>query len=524
MQNTKLLDCTLRDGGYVNNWEFGEGVISHIVEKVLLSGMEIVECGYLSQKNAGANDTARFNSIDDVRRAYMPIKSEKQQYAVMINFGEYPADCLPDAPIDSPILRVAFHKKDIDKVFLYFEKLQAKGYKYFIQPMGALNYTDEEYVQLIHRTNALRAEAFYIVDSFGVMEMKDFRRLLFLADNNLDANILLGYHAHNNLQQAYSNAKYMVEQNLEHDLIIDASIFGMGRGAGNLNAELFAKYLNQNYGRSYNIEPLLEVFDEYLKPIFIHSFWGYSLPFYLSSIHNCHPNYATFFSEKNTLSIKSMHELLQMISEDDKTGFTKEKATEYYNKYQENYIDDSSSLKELSDILHNRNVLILAPGRTIASHEEEIKAYIKESNPIIVGINKSSDAYYYDFLFASNEKRLTETKPDNVGRFIKTSNLHKILNDTLLLNYASYVCSNDTVSDDPTLMLLNVFISIGVHNVTIAGFDGFSTNPDENYFAKGLSLGSNVLSKIKKNKAITMELKKMSDRINLNFITPSRYV
>lgn len=524
MQNIKLLDCTLRDGGYVNNWEFGKNVISRIVEKVLLSGIDIVECGYLSQKNAGADDTARFNSIDDIRRAYMPVKSDNQQYAVMINFGEYPAGCLPDAPQDSPILRVAFHKKDMDKAFLYFEKLQEKGYKYFVQPMGALNYTDEEYVQLIHRTNALSAEAFYIVDSFGVMEMKDFRRLLFLADNNLDANIQLGYHAHNNLQQAYSNAKYMVEQNLEHDLIIDASVFGMGRGAGNLNAELFAKYLNQNHGKSYNIEPLLEVFDECLKPIFIHSFWGYSLPFYLSSIHNCHPNYAMFFSEKNTLSIKSMHELLQMISEEDKTSFTKEKATEYYNKYQENYIDDSASLKELSNLLHNRNILILAPGKTIATYEEKIKFHIKENNPIIIGVNRVSEAYNYDFLFASNEKRLTEAKPNNVRRFIKTSNLHKILDDTILLNYASYVCSNEIVSEDPTLMLLNVLISIGIHKITIAGFDGFSTNPDENYFAKGLSLGSNVSSKMKKNEAIRTELKKITEKTNLTFLTPSKYV
>ena len=77
---------------------------------------------------------------------------------------------------------------------------------------------------------------------------------------------------------------------------------------------------------SYNIEPILEVFDECLKPIFTKNFWGYSLPFYLSSIHNCHPNYANYFAEKNTLSVKSMHELLSMVSEDDKVSFSTDKA------------------------------------------------------------------------------------------------------------------------------------------------------------------------------------------------------
>ena len=77
------------------------------------------------------------------------------------------------------------NKKDFEGAFEYFESLKGKGYRFYVQPMGALNYSDEEYVQLIRKTNELEPEAFYIVDSFGVMELKDFRRLLFLTDNNL---------------------------------------------------------------------------------------------------------------------------------------------------------------------------------------------------------------------------------------------------------------------------------------------------------------------------------------------------
>lgn len=279
MNNIYLLDCTLRDGGYVNNWEFGEENIIEVARKVVQAGVEIIECGYLSTKNAGNKNVARYTNIQDVSRAYAPAKSTHQDYAVMVNYGEYPESLLEMASESSPIIRVAFHKKDLEGAFEYFESLKKKGYRFYVQPMGALNYSDEEYVQLIRKTNELEPEAFYIVDSFGVMELKDFRRLLFLTDNNLKNDIKLGYHSHNNLQQAYSNSKYMVEQNLDHDLIIDASVFGMGRGAGNLNIELFAKYLNQNFGKTYNIEPILEVFDECLKPVFAKNFWGYSLPF-----------------------------------------------------------------------------------------------------------------------------------------------------------------------------------------------------------------------------------------------------
>ena len=85
MGEIKLLDCTLRDGGYINNWEFGKDVISRLVNQVLIAGVEVMELGYLSTVQSGNEDTARYSSLKDVRRAYSNIKSDYQDYAVMIN-------------------------------------------------------------------------------------------------------------------------------------------------------------------------------------------------------------------------------------------------------------------------------------------------------------------------------------------------------------------------------------------------------------------------------------------------------
>lgn len=522
MSEIKLLDCTLRDGGYINNWDFGKDVISRLVNQVLIAGVEVMELGYLSTVNSGDEDTARYSSMKDVRRAYSNIKSDHQDYAVMINYGEYSADLLPKAEPDDPIIRVAFHRKNLKDAFELINALDGKGFRYYIQPMGVLNYSDKDFIELINMANATHAEAFYVVDSFGVLELKDFRRLIFLVDNNLRPEITLGYHAHNNLQQAYSNAKYMIEQGLSHNLIIDASVFGMGRGAGNLNIELFAKHLNRYYGKNYNIEPFLEVFDECLKPIFVRQFWGYSLPFYLSSIHNCHPNYALFFSEKNTLTVKSIHELLSRISDEDKIGFSKDKAAQYYNSYMDNYIDDKADVKTLYDSIGERPVLILAPGKSIIRDMEMLKTYIKKHNPVVIGVNRSSEEYKYDYLFVTNEKRLVD-KPANVGKFIKTSNLHKILLETIQVNYSSYLAENPVVCDNPTLMLLNLLVSMGIREVFVAGFDGFSSNPEDNYFAQGLSMGSSITSKVEKNKLVSDEVKGLRRRIKINFLTESLY-
>lgn len=523
MSKILLLDCTLRDGGYVNNWHFGERNIHKVIQKIVQSGTEVIECGYLSASAPDDPDTARFAAMDAVKRTYAPQKDAGQQYAVMINYGEYPAEALPAADAESPIIRLAFHKKDIDEAFAYFEQLEALGYTYYIQPMGVLNYTDEEFIGLIQRANATGAAAFYIVDSFGVIEHKDFRRLMFIADHNLKSDMLLGYHSHNNLQQAYSNAKYMTEQNMEHAMIIDASVFGMGRGAGNLNIELFARYLNQSAGKNYDIEPFLEVFDECLKPIFVNNFWGYSLPFYLSSIHNCHPNYASYFSEKNTLSVKSMHELLSMLSDEDKVSFCVEKASAYYHRYQENFVDDSEVLAELRSAVADRCVLILAPGQSLKTCRSEIEALIEAENPVIFGVNTATPFYSYDYLFIANEKRLTDGKPENVGKCIVTSNLKTAGGSSMMVNYASYLVKESGISDDPTFMLINLLKAVGVKQVSLAGFDGFTSDPERNYFGTNMSLGTKLDTKVKKNELKRQEIRRINELVRIRFITRSLY-
>ena len=119
----------------------------------------------------------------------------------------------------------------------------------------------------------------------------------------------------------------------------------MERGAGNLNLELFADYLNEYHGKNYRIEPMLEIINEYLNDIYKKNFWGYSLPFYLSAKNGCHPNYAKYYNEKGTLTEKAFDELLRTISDDHKNIFSKEMAEKYYTDYMQNYIDDRVSIK-----------------------------------------------------------------------------------------------------------------------------------------------------------------------------------
>lgn len=521
MKKINLLDCTLRDGGYVNNWKFGYDVIRAIMRKLGMSGAEYVECGYLSEKKGGDRNSTQYKTFDAIRNI-LPETNGKQRIAVMIDYGQYEIDHIPDAVEDSPIIRVCFHKKDAGAALEYCGRLMKKGYTVFVQPMASLNYSDVEFVELIGKVNELDPACFYIVDSFGVIEIEDFQRILFLADHNLKSNIILGYHAHNNLQQAYGNAKYMVEQNLTHDIILDATVYGMGRGAGNLNMELFAAYLNRNYDKSYNIDSFLDIMDEHLKPIFAEHYWGYSLPFYLSARYNCHPNYAGYFADKNTLSNRSMGQLLASLPADVKNNYSADLAEEYYREFQKKYVDDSDVLSKLKSEIGDRKVLILAPGRSLAVHKERIRNFITENRPVVIAINVAGDLYKCDYLFCASEKRFKEIIIPAGCKLIVSSNIEPEPG-AMRINYASYLGGDDLVADNPALMVIRLMTAIGIKKITVAGLDGYSALAEDNYFDSKLALGTSISVKMQKNELIRKELGHLRDQTDIRFLTPSKY-
>ena len=526
MKKINLLDCTLRDGGYINDWNFGYGVIRAILQKLCMSSIEYIECGYLSEKKGGDENFTQYKSFDAIRKV-LPEAKAKQHFAVMIDYGQCDIDHIPVASEDAPIIRVCFHKKDADRALAFCSQLMEKGYTVFVQPMASLNYTDVEFVEMIKRVNEMNPACFYIVDSFGVIEIEDFQRILFLADHNLKSGIILGYHAHNNLQQAYGNAKYMVEQNLTHDIMLDASVYGMGRGAGNLNMELFASYLNKNYDKSYNIDAFLDIMDLYLKPIFAEHYWGYSLPFYLSAQYNCHPNYAGYFADKNTLSNKSMGQLLASLPDDVKIRYSAAEAEKYYQAFQEKYVDDAEVIEELRNKICGSEILILAPGRSLEKQRAEVEAFIEKENPVIIAINVIPAGYKPDYVFCANEKRIHNLDGANDCKLIVSSNVNSLNTvagtEALKINYSSYLSEVPEIADNPTLMMIRVLMAAGIKKVSIAGFDGYGAVAAENYYDKNLAMGTSVELKIKRNLLIQDEIKRIRDLIDISFVTRSKY-
>lgn len=527
MNKIQILDCTLRDGGYINDWNFGNKVIKRIIRYLTEAHIDIIECGFLSDAEYNPNRTI-FNDIYQVKDL---LPENRVKYVTMIALGEKEIAYEKVPKCDPDVIwgiRLTFHKHEIERAFDYAQDLMSKGYHVFIQPVGTCTYTDRELLDLIDRVNEINPYAFYIVDTLGTITGTELMRIFQMIDVNLNSKICIGFHSHNNLQLSFSNAQDLVSHFTEREVIVDASVYGMGRGAGNLCTELIAEYLNEKLHSSYNVISLLEIIDKYLNRIKEQLPWGYTIPYYISAISNCHPNYASFLMNKQTINVKDIKKILDKITPGKRALFDKSYINELYNQYLEYNIDDKSSVKELSLKLEEKNILVIAPGKSIIQEKQKIQEYIIEKNPIIITVNFISDNYKSDYVFISNIKRMDEMDMTRIvsgnSRVIVTSNITSVDNDNIIkVNYSSYINSDYLISDNSGLMLLSLLKGCNVKSVSLAGFDGFSLDIRHNYYSNDLLNNVEINALENKTMHIRDQINNLKKDMEINFITKSQY-
>lgn len=523
MNKVHVLDCTLRDGGYCNEWNFGFDNAQKITSGLVNANVEIIECGFITNRVVYDPDITKFTTVAEVAKI-IPENREKKIFVAMMNYGEYNIEDLP--PYDSSSvdgIRVAFHKKNLTEALKLCEQIKAKGYLVFIQAMVSLSYTDEEFLSMIRMVNSFEPYAFYIVDSFGMMKGKDLTRLFYMIEHNLNESIWIGFHSHNNLQLAYSNAQKLITVQTSRNLIIDSSIMGMGRGAGNLNTELFLDYLNENAGKKYDIKPLLTIVDKILTPFYERNYWGYSLPNYISASHNAHPNYAGYLDAKKTLTFEDMNEIFDMMDEDKKVSYDKTYIEDLYLKYQEKDRVQEAHLSDLKTKLAGKNVLMIAPGQSSVIERDKIIAISQQLDVLTISINYDYDETLTDFLFVSNLRRYRDLPVDKRAKSIVTSNI-PALDVYLQVRYKDLINSAEAVSDNAGLMLSKLLVQLGVKKIYIAGMDGYSVNPDENYADKKMNFYTEKDLAEKKNAGMITILKEINKETDIEFVTTPRYV
>lgn len=407
MNSLKVLDVTLRDGGCVFDFNFGQAYMEKILAAQEASGVDVIEMGYIDENKGSTSGRTQYIDEKVIPQCILKNKKPGVTYVAMMDYGKFNVDNLGRRTYDGiDGIRMAFHKKNRLDMIPLGRKIIEKGYWFYIQPMITLRYSDAELLELIDLVNKDLPDAsgFYIVDSFGEMRPNDMSRILNLVDHNLIPSMTLGFHSHNNLQMSYSNACALLQFPTNRNLMLDSSIMGMGKGAGNLNTELLLEHLNLYYGKQYKIAPLLEVMDKVLNQLHNEYYWGYAPEYYLSSANHCTPSYASHFYNKHMLPIDQVGELLGMIAEEKKISFDKIYAEEPYRQYNESKaVDDTAVVDELRTELVGKKVLLVAPGKKAGENIERIKEIAAADDVAVMGLNPTLDMEF-DYVLTTRKE------------------------------------------------------------------------------------------------------------------------
>lgn len=527
MNSLRVLDVTLRDGGCINDFNFGQSYMEKILAAQEESGVDVIELGYIDEKKGSCKGRTQYINEAVIPQYILKHKKAGITYVAMMDYGKFNVDNLQprtDTGIDG--IRMAFHKKNCMDVIPLGRKIIEKGYKFYIQPMITLRYTDAELLKFVEIVNKELpdASAFYIVDSFGEMRPNDMSRMLNLVDNNLIPSMALGFHSHNNLQLSYSNAMEMLQFPATRDFMLDCSIMGMGKGAGNLNTELLLEHLNLFYGKKYKIEPLLEVIDKVINQLHSEFYWGYAPEYYLSSAYHCTPSYASYFYNKHMLPIDQVGEMIGMIHEDKKISFDREYAEEVYRKYNERKsVEDDFVVDELKEEFEGKKILLVAPGKSVGAAVEMIKSLASKEDIITIGLNSTLNVPF-DYLLTTRADIYEQAVSDGKNVLVPSNISKGGRGNVKILNYANWIEVDERTHDSSSVIAFKLLWACDVKEILLAGFDGFSININDNYYDSNMRIPVNAEQAERRNNYYKSLIDRMrKGGMKIKFITPSLY-
>lgn len=505
----EILDCSIRDGGYLNNWNFDKKMVKDICRNVSKTGVDIIEIGYrnLPKGNMGIWYSVTEELVDYLFKDISGIKA-----ALMIDCAK--SSGLSDIPDSRNSLvkmyRVACHKDKVIEAIRLSEGIKEKGYIVSIQLMGIGGYTAKDFSSTANHISKSGIDYVYFADSYGSLFPQDIKRY---TEQLKAANKKIGFHAHNSLELAFANTLEAINNGVS---IVDGTIFGIGRGAGNLPLEVLIIYLERTLNnRKYNSLPILDIIDRYFTDLKSKLNWGYSLPYMLSGILEVHPDYAKHLVDYHEYKVDDIVRVLEVVKDLGHIGFNKDAIDKVVNSGFVSPVGESNDCEEddseIEQVLIKHSVaykdrhidkdfLILANGPTLKEHREDIVEFIRRYNPIVMGANYLGGLFKPHYHAFSNKKRfinyVDSIDPDS--RLLISSSFEDDFikeytdRDYECLVHLNRISGNFRIKDGiinsncrtVSILLTAAAIVMGAKRIFIAGMDGYKTK--ENFLSENV--------------------------------------
>lgn len=528
----QLLDCTLRDGGYLVDTMFGETFVRGFTRSMTDAGLNVVEVGFLKDEPHRTGSTI-YNNAAQIR-PYLPRqRREGVSYVCLSDYSRYHISNLE--PYDGTSIdgvRACFFKKERKDVLDFCREIKRKGYKLYVQPVDILGYSDEELLDLIADVNEIGPYAFSTVDTFGSMYPEDLPRVFRLINEHLAPGVRMGFHSHNNLQMSFALSQEFARlANGVRDITIDATLCGMGRGAGNTNTELVASYLNSHWGAHYDLDVLLDAVDNYMGSMRSRCTWGYSVPYFLAGIYSAHVHNITYLSDKPSVRAKDMRFVLEQLPADVRKRYDYDLVDKLYASRLASTGDDSTSRNVFAKKVEGRSVLLVMPGPTSRTCADKVAAWKQAHNALTITVNQlpAEGEPLPDLCFFSNPKRYDYWKHD--PRFaqvdkVLTSNLCESEGEgQWVVNIAPLLRPGFKYADNAALLLLTLLDGCRPAAVGLAGLDGYDVDK-KNFTTQDMERRFEAQQAVEINQGIAGALADLAAHrkgVLPVFVTPSRF-
>lgn len=418
MQVPLLLDCTIRDGGYMNAWSFEPPLVRELYKAVSKAGVDYVELGYHGTErffDKSQNGTWRFSPEEALREVTRGIKGAK--VGLMVDSGRFdPADLEPAAGSVVKLVRIASYKTRLPVALKECEAIKAKGYQVSLQLMGYSTYTDQERAGLRGMLNGGPLDFVYVADSYGSIFPNQMAA--FLEPVQGMAGIKVGFHPHNQLQMSFANSLEAMRCGAD---VIDGTVYGIGRAAGNLPMEIFVAYLQARFPDRYNVLPLLNIIDRFFVPLKREHPWGYQLPYMLSGLLNIHPNYAKGLVARREYTIEDVFNGLKQVAQHGGVGFDGQMLESLVKSGMMGVkVKPSAEPNDIKGEVarqprpayvnrhQGKDFLILANGPSLKTHQRQILEFMERHQPVVLGANNLGGLFTPHYHAFTNKRRFAD--------------------------------------------------------------------------------------------------------------------
>ena len=423
----KVLDCTLRDGGYYNNWNFSIHLINKYLKVMSDIKVDYVEIGFRSLERKEFRGPCAYTTDQFLNNLKIP---KTLKVGVMINGAELiKANTLKKNTLlisslfkkakfsKVKLVRIASHYSELSKVMPVASKIKSLGYKVAINLMQISDRTENEIKQFCELAKKYNMDAVYFADSTG--SLNRYQTLEIVKNFKKNWKTDLGIHAHDNMDMAMENAMMALNNGVSW---IDSTVLGMGRGPGNVKTENLVLELEKRLKRKVNYNSLIKLIEDDFIPMKNKYGWGSNVYYYLSGLYGIHPSFIQgMLSAKNF----SSDEILAVI-DNLKTEGGKKFSNDLINTYKQYFIGKGNGKYKPLKNIKNKDVLILGSGPGVKEHKIALESFIKKYKPFVIALNTQNSI---------NSKLINTRAVCNTLRLLTDHKSFKYLPQKLILPY-----------------------------------------------------------------------------------------